>query len=278
MATKLTPRRIFTLTAGLALMAAGFAGLFFSLVGLVALARLEHNINAGMKTTLDLMDDALGATSDGLLVAGASLDQVEGTIGSLQATTLGVGAAITGTVPTLEVMADLMGGVLPQTITTTQQALEAAQVSAKLVDDTLLLLTAVPFIGTATYNPEHPLSESIGAVADSLDPLPVALIGAQTGLLTAVSNLEAIQVQVGEVSTGIGAIAGSVGESLTVIEQYQAIVADLQEQMGLLRLSVPRWLRTARWSLSLVLIWLGVAQLGLLTQGWELVGRSRPRA
>ena len=278
MATKLTPRRIFTLTAGLALMAAGFAGLFFSLVGLVALARLEHNINAGMKTTLDLMDDALGATSDGLLVAGASLDQVEGTIGSLQATTLGVGAAITGTVPTLEVMADLMGGVLPQTITTTQQALEAAQVSAKLVDDTLLLLTAVPFIGTATYNPEHPLSESIGAVADSLDPLPVALIGAQTGLLTAVSNLEAIQVQVGEVSTGIGAIAGSVGESLTVIEQYQAVVADLQEQMGLLRLSVPRWLRTARWSLSLVLVWLGVAQLGLLTQGWELVGRSRPRA
>jgi hypothetical protein len=38
--------------------------------------------------------------------------------------------------------------------------------------------------------------------------------------------------------------------------------------------NLPEWLRWARFGLSLVLIWLGIAQLGLLTQGWELVRRS----
>jgi len=31
-----------------------------------------------------------------------------------------------------------------------------------------------------------------------------------------------------------------------------------------------------RLTFSLVLTWLGVAQIGLMTQGWELIGRSRP--
>jgi hypothetical protein len=30
-----------------------------------------------------------------------------------------------------------------------------------------------------------------------------------------------------------------------------------------------------RLALSLALVWLGLAQIGLLTQGWELIGRSR---
>lgn len=51
----------------------------------------------------------------------------------------------------------------------------------------------------------------------------------------------------------------------------QGIVAMLQE-------GLPRWLAWMRLGFSLVLIWLGIAQIGLLTQGWELMGRGRAPA
>ena len=38
--------------------------------------------------------------------------------------------------------------------------------------------------------------------------------------------------------------------------------------------NLPEWLRWVHTGLSLVLIWLGIAQLGLLTQGWDLVRRG----
>jgi hypothetical protein len=38
---------------------------------------------------------------------------------------------------------------------------------------------------------------------------------------------------------------------------------------------LPGWLSVIRLGISLMLIWLGIAQIGLLTQGWELIQRSR---
>jgi hypothetical protein len=62
-----------------------------------------------------------------------------------------------------------------------------------------------------------------------------------------------------------------------VLDQYQGIVQDLRDMLSSARQSLPDWLTRVQVAASLVLIWLGIAQLGLITQGWELIGRSRIR-
>jgi hypothetical protein len=73
----------------------------------------------------------------------------------------------------------------------------------------------------------------------------------------------------------VGQITTSLQSAESVLEEYQEIVADLQEQMSGVRKELPRWLSWMQIGVSLVLIWLGIAQIGLITQGWELVARGR---
>jgi hypothetical protein len=60
-----------------------------------------------------------------------------------------------------------------------------------------------------------------------------------------------------------------------VITKYQDIVGELRGEVAEVRRDLPGWLSAVRVGVSLVLLWLGIAQIGLLTQGWELILRSR---
>ena len=76
-------------------------------------------------------------------------------------------------------------------------------------------------------------------------------------------------------AAGISEITTSLENSRDIVAQYQDVVADLQSLVTTVRQGLPDWLRWLRLGLSLVLIWLGIAQIGLFAQGWELIGRSR---
>jgi hypothetical protein len=73
----------------------------------------------------------------------------------------------------------------------------------------------------------------------------------------------------------IGEIASGVDDAQAVLSQYQDIVTDLQGQVVKVREGLPTWLRWIRIGLSLTLLWLGIAQIGLISQGWELIVHSR---
>ena len=73
----------------------------------------------------------------------------------------------------------------------------------------------------------------------------------------------------------VSEISASLENARTVLVEYQAVVADLQSLVTRTRQGLPQWLWWLRIGLSLILAWLGLAQIGLLTQGLELIGRSR---
>jgi hypothetical protein len=78
-------------------------------------------------------------------------------------------------------------------------------------------------------------------------------------------------------ASDIGLIATSVGQAQSVLGQYKDVVAQLQSSATWISDSLPDWVYWLRLGLSLLLVWLGIAQFALITQGWELVGRSRRR-
>ena len=266
-------RRIFALTIGAALVLAGILGLMLSIGGLVLLPQLERQAAQVAEEQIEVLDRALVATMDGLVTAEASVGQATEAIDALEGTMAGVGQAIEDTIPVIDIAAELLSGQLPSTIETTQDTLTSVAASARLVDDLLGVISAIPLLGTDRYNPETPFYQGFQDVADGLEGIPELLLTAGEGLDTGTQSLR-------DVEEGVAAMGGSISEAATsldsaqmVLEDYQQIIGDLQGAVSYVRESLPGWLHASRWGLTLALIWLGIAQLGLITQGWERLGR-----
>jgi ABC-type transporter Mla subunit MlaD len=267
-------KRFFTRTLGIALIAAGIAGLVFSIVGLVVLMRVEQRVGSAAMEQLELVEQTLEATAEGLALAETSLAHAADAAGSLENAIAGVGQAVGDASPALDSVANFLGEQLPATIETTQETLMSVATSAKIVDDILALITEVPFLGMEGYNPETPLHVGFQEVASSLDDVPASLGTAKDGLVTTIDNLEGLQGDFGGMAASIGELSTSLEDAQDVLAEYQGVVAKLQPLVTSVREGLPEWLRWLRLGLSLTLIWLGIAQIGLITQGWELVGRS----
>ena len=268
-------KSILVRVAGIALLVAGIAGLVFSVAALVLLGPLERKVEAAATEQLALIDGALTTTADGLAVASTSLSRASTAVATVEGTLGGLGQTILGTVPVLNSVTELLGDKLPKTLETTQDTLRSVASSAQLVDDVLAIVTTVPFLNLDAYNPDKPLFQGFEEMADSLNRIPESLSEAQEGLESTVGNIEQVEGDFTSMARNVGEIATDLEDAQSVIVQYQEIVSDVQGTISSAQESLPGWLRTLRWGLSLLLVWLGIAQIGLLTQGWELIERSR---
>ena len=266
-------RRTLSFSAGLALIVAGIAGLAFSIGGLVVLPRLERQVETAAAEQLDVLDHALNTTLEGLITAETAMVQAAEAVDSLEAIMAGVGLAIDDTAPILDVAAELLGEQLPSTIQATQETLSAVATSARLVDDILGVISVIPFLGTDRYNPDVPLHQGFQDVADGLDGIPEMLLAAGEDLSAGAESLDEIKEGFAAMGQGISETTTSLESAQTVLQDYQTIVGDLEGTLSSVRASLPGWLRTLRWVFTLGLVWFGIAQIGLMTQGWELIGR-----
>ena len=268
------PRLRWPRFVGGALLATGVLGILISMAGMVFVGLAGARAERALSRELVTLDTALLATADGLTVAGDALVSVEGTLGSLGATLSDATASISDTQPTLATIQNLTGTSLPATIRETQVALDSAQIAANAAED---VLGSLRFLGVR-YSPEVPLGTAIGRVGTSLADVPDDLIEVATGLDVASANLTQLTANLAEVAEGIDAIRASVDDSTAVVAQYQTIVEDLRAEVTLVQRDAPGWIATVRWGLYVALIWLALAQIGLLAQGWELLGRAESEA
>jgi hypothetical protein len=268
-------RRLLIRTGGLALVVAGAAGLIFIIAALVVVMRVREQATTGILARIDVADRALSATAQGLSVVDTSLTNAQATLGAIQLTTLGLAQAIGDNKPLVESLATLTGEDLPNSITATQQSLSRVEDSARVVDDTLAALNSVPFLGQLVYAPEESLSESLGNLNESLDSLWVTFRDVRTNLETTADNLDRVQSDIETVGENLGAIDDSLGDAEGVVDNYEQVVASLQTDLRTLRDRLPDWLNLGVAVIALILIWLGIAQIGLFSQGLELITRSR---
>jgi methyl-accepting chemotaxis protein len=268
-------RQLWVRTTGIALIGAGLFGLVFSVIGLVVALRTIATLQSALNNELDVVDRALVTTSGGLDIAATSLTRAQTTVGTLRSTLLNTSEAITDTLPSLDTLATLTGTTLPSTIKSTQEALGSARETAKVADSVLGAVSSFNLLSNATYNPAVPLNQAIGEVSNSLNDLPPSLATVDAGLRDARGNLERINANMDDVAEGVGEIGDSVRDAQLVVGQYQTLVGDLRGEVARVRLAAPRWLNAVAWGASLALVWLALAQVVLLTQGWELMQRVR---
>ncbi|PKO17826.1 MAG: hypothetical protein CVU39_04905 [Chloroflexi bacterium HGW-Chloroflexi-10] len=257
---------------GILLILAALAGLAISVTGIIGIWRIENAMKTSFVDTLDLLDDTLQATADGITVADQSLSQGITSINTLTQTIETTGKSVEDSIPLVDTFTQMTILDLPKTIETTQEALESAQSSAAVIDTTLALLTTIPYSPITSYDNTVPLGDALGEVSVSLDALPISLATMEKPLEKSKENLTEIGTQITTMATDIQEINNSLTNARKVTTQYQGVISTLQQQLALTRQNLPGQLEMISWFLTVALVWLGLTQIGLLMQGFEMMG------
>lgn len=257
---------------GIALIIAAIIGLILSVGGIIGFWMAKEPLTAGLTNTFDLLKTTLEATSSGMKVAEDTLTRAVSDVTTMEETILTASKTVGDTVPLIDSLAILLAEKLPTAIGTVQTALTSAQTSARSIEGTLQLLTSIPFLPMEPYNPDVPLPDALGEVVTSLDPIPQSLIDMEESLTTSQENLTMISSQVGTISENVGELRTTLNDTKQVIAQYQAVLTTLEGQISIAQANIGNVLNIVGWVVTIFLIWLGLAQIGLLTQGLEMVG------
>jgi uncharacterized phage infection (PIP) family protein YhgE len=268
---------------GVLLLLAAIIGLFFSVAGVVLIWRVEQDVTKGLQNSIDLISQTLDTTSQGLIVTRGALESSIETIRALESTIQTTAKTIKSTTPMVEQISALMETDLPNAIEATGTSLKSAQASAAVIDSLLSTLSNLPLIGSSlNYNPQVPLSNSLGQVADSLKDLPNSFINMQKTLEQTTSNLETFEADLSVMADSVGGIGSTISEYDKVIAGYQQSLSQIHANLESAKEILPTYIHYLVLALTIFFVWMAIAQLGLLTQGWELVTeppvRAEPRA
>jgi chromosome segregation ATPase len=269
--TRIDPlSRAFARWIGTILIGTGLLGGLISLTGLFLVAVISTSAETALLRELDTLDEALIATNNSLWLAKESITEARATLTALSATVGNVNQAITDTQPAISTLQDIADTRIPHTIDSTQQALASAQEAAMVADG---VLEAIAVLGVR-YDPDVPLHVAIERISASLSELPASLDEVSVGLRSTSRNIDTVATDLTTVAVEIDAINENVGEAERVVVQFQAIVRDLRDTVSETREEIPTWILSIRLATILLLIWLGLSQIGLLVQGWQLLGRG----
>ncbi|MEW5869648.1 MAG: hypothetical protein AB1894_10260 [Chloroflexota bacterium] len=255
---------------GILLIAAAVGGLAFSLLGLVSIWRSKPALEANLLSGTKLLNDTLQTSIQGLGLIQASLGEVAGGLGILQGALDTTAQTLQSSQPLVDGITGLMATDLPDMIRATQSSLDSAQESALVID---AVLGALSFLPGVDYHPEKPLNEALREVSTSLDDLPQALTDMEGDLKETSRNLEIAQSDLAEISSSVEQINTSLQDFDGVILSYNTSLITVQKQLQALQTRLPQLVNGLAWGLTAFLLWMAVAQLGLFTQGWELMSK-----
>lgn len=257
---------------GILLLVASLAGMAISVFGMVGLWRIESDLKTSLEETLSLLDTTLQTTSEGLAIASQSLEQADNALTSVSSAVQAAGNSVEETLPLLDTLAEVTTRELPQTIAKSQQAIQSAQASAKIIDSTLSTLASIPFIGLRGYDTTRPLSGSLAELSRSLDPISTSLASIKEPLTTSKDHLAAIGQSTREMTDDIANLQTSLSQARQVAAQYENIVKTLHQKVKTSQTDLPAALDRVAWFITIALGWLGLTQIGLFMQGLEMLG------
>ena len=259
---------------GYTFIVAAVLGLLFSLAGIFLVWTVKAPLTANMFSTLELIDTTLEATSAGFTIVDDTLTNTISDLSSIENTVQTAGSGIDDSVPMAQSLSTLLSENIPQAIAATQTGLSTLQDAAGTLESTLQLLTSIPFLPIEGYDPEVSFSSALEDVSQSLDAIPESLSEMETTMNTTEGNLVMLGAQVNIIARNISELKDSFYQIQLVFDQYQEVIEDVQDRIDTFRGNLQTGITVTAWIFTFIFIWLGIAQLALLTQGLERVDFS----
>lgn len=268
---------------GILVMLAGILGLVLSLAGLVGVWVSRPAIAGFVDVTIDTLNGSITTSQETMKITaqalGATVDSVDALSVMLSATAV----SVEDSQPVLDKLNEFLGEKLPATMEAATNSLKAAQQGADVLDSSIrsldnfrFVMSSVPLVGafieqpTQAYNPEVPLSESLGEIAVQLEDLPDMFVEMATDMDKTDDNLVTIQTSLVTMSDSVKTISSSLGEYESMVVQSQSSMDNLKAMLSNIQNNLDNILNTTAIVLSLAFFWLLAAQVVIFSQGWEL--------
>jgi hypothetical protein len=263
-------------TLGALLVIVSIIGLLISVLLLTQVWNLRKPVSDKLQSGLTLLSSTLQTTDEGLNTIEQVVNNAYTSTVSLDDATLTLAQSIHDVSLLADSASTLVGEDLITTITNTQTALASAQASAEVIDNLLTTFASIPLIGIE-YNPPVPLNVALGQVFDSLDPLPASLKKIQTDLITSQGNLQDLEEQVTVLNQKLTSITQNLVLAQAVINNYQTEVTQVKTWVQTGKDSLPKWILSISWLLTVIIVWLAASQIGTLLQGIDLLAQKREK-
>jgi hypothetical protein len=254
---------------GRSMIGIGIAGIVTAVVGVIVGQVLVDQVTDSVDDSLVLTSQALTAVDDSIEVTATMVDTVQAGLESVQATMQTVRSSLDVAATATADGAAFIGGTLPDAIDAVNEVLPTIESVAGSIDDTLQLLSNVPF--GPDYDPVQPFDESIGDLRAAIAPLPdqlEALSGDFDDLSAAsremVDEVAGLEASVEALSSQLDDVALLLDRYTSTTQEAQRIAASSRDDLST-STSLVRWLLVLAAVVfalgQIVPIWLGITLL-----------------
>jgi methyl-accepting chemotaxis protein len=246
---------------GLALLILSVIFFVVSLGGLIGIWVYNQPLTERAMTLIETTSQDLEGASAAIELSKAELISARAQLDLLQAIleTLGINAE-----EDLNRLADIVGRVedtLSPVLDSVAGGIGTLRDSLLTIKDTLERINQLPLV-----NIEIPGIESIEQGAEQLGSLQDQ-IEEGGGKIEQLS--QTTQDTVDSLSTGFARLETSINSLLETLDEYADKIESTQEQLSYLETNLPKWIDYASTVLTIILVWLGISQVGLFILGWS---------
>lgn len=267
---------------GIILIGIGLSGMALGVMGARVSRDALDGLSEGTKAGLTLALDSLDTVSDSLALARQTIADVKTSLETVQTTADDVAVSLEDSQPMLADVAAIAGQDLPRSVETLQSAIPNAAQAAEAVDSTLTTLNRfeidtsilgfpIQYDLGINYDPAVPFSESVLAIGRSLDDMPDRLRGLETALQDTAVNLQTITEDMYTLSTDLQGINDSLLAFDPLIADYIRIVTETGDSLRLIRGQIDQQVESAKFIITVGMVWLVASQIVPLYLGVELL-------
>jgi archaellum component FlaC len=262
-------KRFFPRLTAAFLFLGSIIGLLFSIAIIALVFPIRAKLVVGLDESLALTHKGLTTTSNILTTIDNTLTKVDGSLTVLVDSARDTSASLKTTSEMATSIASLVGDSFTAVIDKTQSSLDVAGKTARIVDDTLALIAAVPIIG-ARYEPENTLEDSINGISTSLDPMTTNLGEVRDDLKQTAEDLGGIRSSLDTLADSLEDILGSVEDTQKSTQEYIATVNTLIDKVEFIQKNFRTWLTILSILAILFFLWMAAAQVGMMMQAKAL--------
>jgi uncharacterized phage infection (PIP) family protein YhgE len=246
---------------GLALLMLSVIFFVVSLGGLIGIWVYNQPLTERAMTLIETTSQDLEGAAAAIELSKAELISARAQLDLLQAIleTLGINAE-----EDLNRLADIVGRVedtLSPVLDSVAGGIGTLRDSLLTIKDTLERINQLPLV-----NIEIPGIESIEQGAEQLGSLQDQ-IEEGGGKIEQLS--QTTQDTVDSLTTGFARLETSINSLLETLDEYADKIDSTQEQLSYLETNLPKWIDYASAALTIILVWLGISQVGLFILGWS---------
>jgi chromosome segregation ATPase len=247
---------------GLILLILSVIFFLISLGGLIGIWVYNQPLTERALTTIETISVDLEGAAEAIELSKAELISAQAQIDLLQAIleTLGLNAA-----EDLNRLADIVSKVedtLSPVLNSVSSGISTLRDSLLTIKDTLETINELPLI-----NIQVPGIETVEEGANQLDTLQNQ-IEEGGGKIEQLS--QTTQDTIDSLVTGFAELEGSIVILLETLDVYESKIESTQAQLQYLESNLPTWIDLASVILTVILVWLGISQVGLFILAWSL--------